>query len=218
MQSACRAQHSTETALACVHNDFSRALDNQKPVLLEMLDLSAAFDTVDRKILLQRVANEFCIVGTAQQWISSYLDNRSFRVTVDGAHPEDILLQHGLLQGSVIGPLGFVFYTHTVGRIIRHHQLMYHIYADDIQIYLPVDPALPGDVVCGMFKISRCVEDINSWMIRNKLKLNPDKTEFFKCHHLTTDLFCMMSASILLMILFLNHLLCATSVLFLISK
>ena len=53
----------------------------------------------------------------------------------------------------------------------------YH--ADDIQIYLPVDPAVPGGVVCGMFKISRCVEDINSWMIRNKLKLNPDKTEFF---------------------------------------
>ena len=66
-------QHSTETALACVHNDFSCALDNQKAVLLVMLDLSAAFDTVDRKILLQRVANEFCIVGTAQQWISSYL-------------------------------------------------------------------------------------------------------------------------------------------------
>ena len=179
MQSAYRAQHSTETALACVHNDFSRALDNQKAVLLVMLDLSAAFDTVDRKILLQRVTNEFGIVGTAQQWISSYLEDRSFRVTVDGAYSKDILLQHGLPQGSVIGPLGFVFYTHTVGRIIRHHQLMYHIYADDIQIYLPVDPAVPGDVACGMFKISRCVEDINSWMIRNKLKLNPDKTEFF---------------------------------------
>ena len=81
---------------------------------------------------------------------------------------------------------------------------MYHIYADDIQIYLPVDPAVPGDVVCGMFKISRCVEDINSWMIRNKLKLNPDKTEFFIMSPSYTELFCMMSASILLMILFLN--------------
>ena len=144
-----------------------------------MFDLSAAFDTVDRKILLQRVTNEFGIVGTAQQWISSYLEDRSFRVTVDGTYSKDILLQHELPQGSVIGPLGFVFYTHTVGHIIRHHQHMYHIYADDIQIYLLVDPAVPGDVVCGMFKISRCVEDINSWMIRNKLKLNPDKTEFF---------------------------------------
>ena len=181
MKSANRAQHSTETALSCVYNDFSRAIDNQKAVLLVMLDLSAAFDTVDRKkkILLQRVANEFGIVGTVQQWIFSYLDNRSFRVTVDGTYSKDILLQHGLPQGPCIGPLGFVSYTHTVGHIIRHHQLMYHIYADDIQIYLPVYPTVPGDVVCGMFKISRCVEDINSWMIRHKLKLNPDKTEFF---------------------------------------
>ena len=174
---------------------------------------------------MKSCCNEFGIVGTAQQWISSYLDNRSFLVTVDGTYSKDILLQHGLPQGSVIGPLGFVFYTHTVGRIIRHHQLMYHIYADDIQIYLPVDATVPGDVVCGMFKICRYVEDINSWMIRNKLKLNPDKTEvffifyffnfffhyyFLLCHHLSTELFCMMSASILLMILFLNHLLCAT--------
>ena len=89
---------------------------------------------------------------------------------------------------------------------------MYHIYADDIQIYLPVDPTVPGDVVCGMFKISRCVEDINSLMIKNKLKLNPDKTDFLlllSCHHLTTELF-RMSASTLLVILFLNHQLCAT--------
>ena len=109
MQSAYRAQNSTETALACVHNVFSRALQYQKAVLLVMLDLSAAFDTVDRKILLQRVANEFGIVGTAQQllWISLYLDNISFRVTVDGTYSKDILP-----QGSVIGPLGFVCFTH----------------------------------------------------------------------------------------------------------
>ena len=81
--------------------------------MLVILNLS-----VDRTILLQRVANEFGIVGTAQQWISLYLDNRSFRVTVDGTYSKDILLQHGLPHGSVIGPLGFVFYTHTVGHII----------------------------------------------------------------------------------------------------
>ena len=68
--SPCNLHTGLNTALACVHNDFSRALDNQEAVLLVMLDLSAAFDTVDRKILLQRVTNEFGIVGTAQQWIS----------------------------------------------------------------------------------------------------------------------------------------------------
>ena len=72
MQSAYRRQHSTETALACVHNDISRALDDQKAVLLLMLDLSAAFDTVDHEIMLHRLRNDFGVTATAHRWYSSY--------------------------------------------------------------------------------------------------------------------------------------------------
>ena len=72
-----------------------------------------------------------------------------------------------------------MFYTHIVGHILRQHHLSYHIYADDIQIYIEVDPTVPGDSVCALFKLTRCVHDIKQWMIKNKLKLNPDKTEFF---------------------------------------
>ena len=92
---------------------------------------------------------------------------------------DNIELKYGLPQGSVIGPLGFVFYTHVVGGILRQHHLNYHIYADDIQIYTVVDPTVPGDSACALFKLTRCVHDIKQWMIKNKLKLNPDKTEFF---------------------------------------
>ena len=89
-------------------------------------------------------------------------------------------MKYGLPHGSaVVGPLGFVFYTHTVGRILRLHYLSYHIYADDIQIYITFDPNVPGDAACATFELAQCVKDINSWMIQNKLKLNPDKTEFF---------------------------------------
>jgi hypothetical protein len=186
LQSAYKACHSTESALASVHNDFSLAINNQRAVLLILLDLSAAFDTVDHHILLQRVANEFGIVGIAQHWLSSYLSDRSFKVAVAGAHSNAIRLKYGLPQGSVIGPLGFTFYTHTIGRILRRHNLLYHIYADDIQVYTTVNPNIPGDVSCAIFKLSQCVKDINSWMVLNKLKLNPDKTEFFvisSVHH-----------------------------------
>ena len=58
MQSAYRACHSTGTALAKVHSDFQCAIDNQKAVLLLLLDLSAAFDTVDHDILLKRFAHD----------------------------------------------------------------------------------------------------------------------------------------------------------------
>ena len=76
MQSAYRGQHSTETALVAVQNDILRALDDQKVVLLLLLDLSAAFDTVDHNILMQRLGDDFGIVGFAHDWYSSYLDNR----------------------------------------------------------------------------------------------------------------------------------------------
>ena len=94
-------------------------------------------------------------------------------------YSDNISLKYGLPQGSVICPLGFVFYTHVVGRILRQHNLQYHIYADDIQVYITVDPCIPGDVACATFKLSQCVKDINKWMVHNKLKLNPDKTGFF---------------------------------------
>ena len=73
-----------------------------------------------------------------------------------------------------------------VGRILRHHGVKYHIYADDIQIYLEVNPNVPGDVQCALFKLMKCVEDIQRWMVENKLNLNEDKTEFFiasSLHH-----------------------------------
>lgn len=121
MQSAYRACHSTETALAQVQNDFQCAIYNQKAVLLLMLDLSAAFDTVDHGILLQRFAHDFGVKGCVNKWFSSYLENRSMQVFIDGAYLSKFITEYGLPQGSVIGPLGFVFYTHAVGYILRHH-------------------------------------------------------------------------------------------------
>ena len=56
---------------------------------------------------------------------------------------------------------------------------MYHLYADDIQMYLVVDPSIPGDVVSALFKLTQFVKDIQQWMTANKLKLNQEKTEFF---------------------------------------
>jgi len=65
LQSAYKEKHSTETALLKVHDDVLRALDRQKSVLLLLLDLSSAFDTVDHNILLDRLSRRFGIPGTA---------------------------------------------------------------------------------------------------------------------------------------------------------
>ncbi|XP_077985142.1 uncharacterized protein LOC144439783 [Glandiceps talaboti] len=76
MQSAYKTHHSTETALLRVQNDILSALDNGKIVMMVLLDLSAAFDTVDHSILISRLQNRMGITGTALSWIESYLRNR----------------------------------------------------------------------------------------------------------------------------------------------
>ena len=75
-QSAYKQLHSTETALVRVNNDILVALDNHQSVILLLLDLSAAFDTVDHGILLDRLSHHFGICGVALSWFKSYLSNR----------------------------------------------------------------------------------------------------------------------------------------------
>ncbi|XP_072046343.1 uncharacterized protein [Amphiura filiformis] len=188
-QSAYKVSHSTETALTCVQNDILRAIDNQQAVLLLMLDLSAAFDTVDHGILLERLAGDFGIKGKVQNWFKTYLEGRTGRVHIDGVFSDDKSLIYGVPQGSVIGPQAFTYYTRRVGQIIESHHLLYHIYADDVQIYTIFDPNCHGDAACALFKLSQCVNDLQAWMLRNRLKLNQSKTEFFiasSAHHYKT--------------------------------
>ena len=75
-QSAYKAFHSTETALVRVHNDILTAIDNNNTVILLLLDLSAAFDTVDHSILLSRLSSRSGIKRTVLAWLRSYLTSR----------------------------------------------------------------------------------------------------------------------------------------------
>ena len=83
-QSAYRANHSTETALLRVYNDALVALDNGNHMLLIMLDLSAAFDTLDHTILLNRLSSRYNIRGCSLQWFTSYLRDRTQAVSIKG--------------------------------------------------------------------------------------------------------------------------------------
>ena len=78
-QSAYRPHHSTETALLKVTNDILLGLGSGNVSLLTLLDLSAAFDTTDHCILLNRFQHMYGISGTALSWLSSYLTNRTHR-------------------------------------------------------------------------------------------------------------------------------------------
>ena len=107
--------------LVKVHNDIVSAIDNQSYIILLLLDLSAAFHTVDHKILLQRLSCRFGIDGKALRWFDSYLENRKQVVNVKGTTSCSKDLRCGVPQGSVLGPILYVLYTSPLGDIVRSH-------------------------------------------------------------------------------------------------
>jgi hypothetical protein len=174
IQSAYRSNHSTETALLKIQNDILLALDSGKGVILVLLDLSAAFDTIDHNILLSRLRSRIGVDGPALQWVSSYLDGRYQAVSLAGECSDPVLLTTGVPQGSVMGPLDFIAYLRPTFDIAQRHGVSMHQYADDTQLYLTFDLHKQEEALAQM---EACVNDIRQWMRQNKLKLNDDKSE-----------------------------------------
>jgi hypothetical protein len=107
LQSAYRPAHSTESALLKVKCDIMEFVSQRKGVFLALLDLSAAFDTVNHEILLTRLANEIGLQGNVLKWISSYLSGRTTCVHINGMFSEHLDLKYGIPQGSIVGPQQF---------------------------------------------------------------------------------------------------------------
>ncbi|XP_074533220.1 uncharacterized protein LOC141796151 [Halichoeres trimaculatus] len=172
-QSGFRTNHSTETALLKIVNDFRCNLDLHKLTVLVLLDLSAAFDTVDHTILLNRLRHHVGLSGTAFQWFSSYLTDRKFLVSLDTCSSRTHEVKCGVPQGSILGPILFNIYMLPLGDVIRRHGIMFHSYADDTQLYISMSPDDTGPIDA----LFNCILDIKSWMAENFLQLNQGKTE-----------------------------------------
>ena len=112
-QSAYRQLHSTETALLRVQNDIIHAVDSEVGAILTLLDLSAAFDTIDHQKLLDLLNHSFGISGDTLRWFKSYLQERIQMVQIGSSTSEPVTLKYGIPQGSVLGPILFTRYTHS---------------------------------------------------------------------------------------------------------
>ena len=181
-QSAYKIAHSTETALLKIQSDILMSLDNGKAVVLVFLDMSAAFDTVNHKILLSRLSDSFGIKGMALKWFNSYLTNRKQFVAINNAVSSVWDQNVGVPQGSVLGPILYVLYTSPVADIIKSYGLSYHTYADDAQLYIALSHSSHQQLLDTKECIERCVVDVQRWMQANDLKFNQDKTEIMLIH------------------------------------
>ena len=110
---------STETALAKVIRDIRLNTEAGKATILVLLDLSAAFDTLDHTILLQRLQHWVGFTGVVIRWLKSYLLDRTLFVTVGNCSSTSTSLTCGVLQGSILGLLLFNLYMLPLGQLIK---------------------------------------------------------------------------------------------------
>jgi len=140
-QSAYRKHHRTETAILKIVLDILQTANNGK-VTARLLDMSAAFDTVDHDILLDRLHKSFGISGTVLSWIESFITGRTQAVHVGGDQSTTSAVVCGVPQYSILGPLLLlVLNTANVLTFIPQHGLLGQLYADDTSIYLHSLPA-----------------------------------------------------------------------------
>ena len=172
-QSGFRSAHSTETALLRVTNDLLMAADSGSPSLLILLDLTAAFDTVDHTILLKRLHNTAKITDHALQWFKSYLSDRTEHIALGGCESRTLPVTCGVPQGSVLAPILFTIYMLPLGHVISKHGLSFHCYADDTQLYIKTAP----NPSTALSSLTSCIEETKAWMNNNSLQLNSNKTE-----------------------------------------
>lgn len=135
-------------------------MNNLEVTLLVLLDLSAAFDTVDHSIL-KRLQEDFGISGKVLSWFSSYLSGRSQKVVIDGVYSKKFDLSFGVPQGSCLGPLLFILYTSKLFRIIESHLPNVHCFSDDTQLYLSFKPRTMLDEANAVRAMEACIAEVH---------------------------------------------------------
>ena len=176
-QSGYQRFHSCETLNIKMFNDILKSIDEGSTVSLLLLDMSAAFDTVDHTLLLQLLNTDYGLDGTVLKWLEDYLDNRKCSVSINNSFSDILCLLFGVPQGSILGPILFILYTKHLQHIAMKHGLFIQLYADDTQIYIAFKNDDNNSINNCKERIENCLKEIKTWMCCKYLKLNEGKTK-----------------------------------------
>src|SRR6187399_2738514 len=124
---------------------------------------------------LSILSSTFGFSDSALSLITSYLTDRSQYITIGEHCSSPATLTTGVPQGSVLDPLLFTLYTKPIGQILSNCSVSFHLYADDTQLYISFSSL---DSTSNLSVLSFTVDIIHSWLILNRLTVNPSKTEF----------------------------------------
>ena len=146
-------------------------MDAGQVTALTLLELSTSFDAIDHTILLKRLDGWFGVTRKALDWSKSYLTVRCQWIKIGDCLSSKADPKVGVPQGSVLGPLLFTLFTTPLSSMISGHANPHYLYVDHSQLYVSF---ASGDSTATLNGLQSYLASVQSWILKNKLKLNPD--------------------------------------------
>ncbi|CAB3995079.1 Hypothetical predicted protein [Paramuricea clavata] len=168
-QSGNKQLHSCETLGVFITDKMFKAMDSKELTVIVLLDLSKAFDSIDHRKLLTKLKALGLSLG-ALEWFKSYLTGRTQQMKIGSVVSEPGHINHGVLQGSILGPASFNIYFNDLPTIPNFGDLK--SYVDDSKLYLSFPIKYVSEV---MRNINEDLSKITAWCCHNSLLINPDK-------------------------------------------
>ena len=172
LQFGFRKYHSTNHAIISIIQKIQNAIKNNNLAIGVFIDLQKAFDTVNHSILLEKL-NHYGISGISNTWFKSYLTDRQQFVSIGGETSDFTTTEHGVPQGSVLGPLLFLIYINDLHQCITN-STSFHFADDTNLLYIPDKKVRNKNIVR---RLNIDLKSLNNWLIGNKISLNTSKTE-----------------------------------------
>ena len=170
-QHAYRKNHSTSTSLTQLSEYVHKEMEKGNVVGIASLDLSKAFDTIDHNILLEKLA-QLNFDKDATTWIKSYLTNRNQKTKFTNYTSDEEVVQSGVPQGSILGPILFIIFTHDFKQALNLPDLHITAYADDTQLIVSGKTYVEIKE-----KLEKAIKEASNWFTKNSLCINAGKSE-----------------------------------------